>query len=153
MILGYTYAFIALSLGLVGWIGWRWKMDRWDGMNQWADGVEKLLPRWLSWEMWGDPATWLHHAIFTAVASHVGGALAFLTGTKIIAGAFAWAVGASVFYAAREVGDMRHHWEDQGGAGAVWRGSPHYTGWLIDGLMDLLFPALYATWLGTLLGA
>ena len=31
---------------------------------------------------------------------------------------------------------------------AIWRGPPHYTGWVVDCLGDGLLPVLYVWWLG-----
>ena len=153
MILGYSLPFIGASCLVLGALYWSWHIDRFAGMNSWADGVEKLIPRWLSYASLGDPATWLHHTIITIIVSHIGAFLALLTGTRFIAGAFAYAVGAVAFYAVREAGDFAHHRAEKGASlSAIWRGPPHYTGWAVDCAMDLLCPGIYAICLGKLFG-
>ena len=108
---------------------------------------------WLTFQRWGDPATWAHHTLITIAISIIGAILATFSGTAMGLGAFAWGCGGAAYYVQREISIIRHHLSlehDEGGA--IWRGAPHYTGWLVDGIGDALFPILYVLWLGVAQG-
>ena len=57
MILGFTYLFILLSLGVLGLAVWSVRRDNMASLNALAVAWEPKLPNWLRFERWGDPAT------------------------------------------------------------------------------------------------
>tara|TARA_Y100000296_G_scaffold35926_1_gene41604 strand:- start:53 stop:520 length:468 start_codon:yes stop_codon:yes gene_type:complete len=149
MILGYGWLFILLSLSVLGLAVWSVRRDNMASLNALAVRWEPRLPSWLRFERWGDPATWVHHVLVTMVVSIVGAILAMLSGTEMGLGAFAWGCGGAAYYLYREVTDFLHHLSHREEAGnAIWRGPPHYTGWVVDCLGDGLLPVLYVWWLG-----
>ena len=131
--------FFAGLVVFVGFLVWRWEADRFKSLNAWADRVEKMLPRFLRWPP--DPISWLHHTAFTALAGLGLGGWALLTLGTFGRG---FAVGTSVmalFYIVREGKGIYEQW---GNPGRWWRGWPHLTGWLVDGVCDCLFPLTLA---------
>ena len=153
MIFGFSWLFILVSLSVLGGVVWNIRHDNMAGLKILSDSLEKKIPVWLTFQRWGDPATWAHHTLITIAISIIGAVLAMFSGTAMGLGAFTWAFGATAYYVQREISNIRHHLSlehDEGGA--IWRGTPHYTGWLVDGIGDALFPILYVLWLGTSLG-
>jgi len=153
MIFGFSWLFILVSLSVLGGVVWNIRHDNMAGLKILSDSLEKKIPVWLTFQRWGDPATWAHHTLITIAISIIGAVLAMFSGTAMGLGAFTWAFGATAYYVQREISNIRHHLSlehDEGGA--IWRGEPHYTGWLVDGIGDALFPILYVLWLGTSLG-
>ena len=137
MILGFGWLFILLSLSVLGLAVWSVRRDNMASLNALAVAWEPRLPNWLRFERWGDPATWVHHTLVTMVVSIVGAILAMLSGTDMGLGAFAWGCGGAAYYLYREVTDFLHHLSHREEAGnAIWRGPPHYTGWVVDCLGD-----------------
>lgn len=59
-------------------------------------------------------------------------------------GAKIGAIVALAFYLVREGEAL---WLARGKPGALWRGRPHWTGWLVDGLLDCVGPAFVVWWL------
>ena len=149
MILGFTWLFILLSLGVLGLAVWNIRRDNMASLNVVADGFEKKLPSWLRFQRLGDPATWIHHTLITMGVSIVGAVLAMFSGTAMGLGAFAWGCGGAAYYVQREISNIQHHLAHREEAGnAIWRGPPHYTGWVLDGVGDALFPILYVLCVG-----
>jgi len=153
MIFGFSWLFILVSLSVLGGVVWNIRYDNMAGLKILSDSLEKKIPVWLTFQRWGDPATWAHHTLITIAISIIGAVLAMLSGTAMGLGAFTWALGATAYYVQREISNIRHHLSLEHNEGsAIWRGAPHYTGWLVDGIGDALFPILYVLWLGTSLG-
>ena len=149
MIFGFSWLFILLSLSVLGVVVWNIRYDNMAGLNILADSLEKKIPVWLTFQRWGDPATWAHHTLITIAISIIGAVLAMFSGTAMGLGALAWGCGGAGYYVQREISNIRYHLSPEHDEGsAIWRGPPHYTGWLVDGIGDALFPILYVLWLG-----
>lgn len=117
-------------------------MSIFDPLNTFADDVERRLPRWLQYDLWGDPISWVHHAVWALLCAAVGALIGLLVGLPRL-GAKIGALLALTFYVAREGERL---WAERGRPGALWRGRPHWTGWLVDGVLDCVGPAL-VVWL------
>ena len=103
----------------------------------WGERMEKKLPKWM--QPPPDPITWIQHTCWTVV-----GGVGLGLWTLVTLGAFplGFALGSTLmlaFYTYCQVGDFRRDW---GKPHPWWRGPPQMTGWLIDGIADVFFPAL-----------
>lgn len=141
-----------VDLMVVALLAWRFHVDRWAALNAFADDLEKRrLPAWFRWSRWGDPISWVHHLLWSAAASLVGAAVAMAMGLPAQVGGLHFGALASVFYFVRELNDAYVQVANQGWGGWLWRGAPHYTGWLVDGTMDWLATVLAPLLWGTVL--
>jgi hypothetical protein len=114
-------------------------MSIFDGANKLADDLERrFLSGWFDFDTWGDPVTWLHHTLWSAAAMGWGALIGWPFGYMVL-GAQIAAGMALVFYIVREAFAISRAW---GNAGVFWRGGRHKTGWMIDGVMDCVGPAL-----------
>jgi hypothetical protein len=112
--------------------------------SDFADRVEARLFRgWFDLDTWGDPVTWIHHALWALVFAGIGALIGWPFGLAAL-GAKIGALGSVAFYVVREGLALRRAW---GSPGMWWRGKPHHTGWLVDGILDCVGPALVAWWL------
>lgn len=110
-----------------------------DGLNLLADRLERRLPRWFQYDGGGgDFVTWIHHALWALLFAGCGALIAWPLGSAEV-GAQVGAWLALAFYIVREGEGIIAAW---GSPGMLWRGAPHWTGWLIDALMDCVGPAL-----------
>lgn len=132
---------------------WRWKTDHFALLNQFADATEKRLPAslvWLGWSKGGNPISWAQHALWTILVALIGGCLAAWSSFAFHVGLREFATIMLVaFYLPRETWDARRHLKDEGWGTAFWVDGTHpYTGWLWDGIGDILGPALvvWLTW-------
>jgi len=135
--------FYIVELVIVGLLVWQAYDNKWAWLNAKADEFERKVPMWLRWEMWGDPISWFQHA---SGAAGVGVALGLLS--KLLEGSFTLGLrhGTAlmlVFYLVREGYGF---WLQRGDGGKWWRGAPHYTGWVVDGVMDVVIVAMVTIW-------
>lgn len=136
----------ALEVVILALIAWRFWADRWASLNAFADAVERKTPEWFRWERWGNPISWVHHALWAALFSLAGGASAWSFGLAFHVGFHHFAIGAASFYLVRESYGMvvaikakRPH--------PFWGAKPAWTGWVTDGIMDTVGPLLLAFFL------
>jgi len=137
-----------------GFLYEEFQRDQWARLNRWADGLErKLLKRLLlDYDTLGNPITWAHHVLNSAIVSLLGVGLAHATDTDHALGAFAFSCGMVVFYLIREWVSAA---EDRLN-GVLWL-KPHFTlahpftSKIVDHVGDVVGPVAYAVWLWTLL--
>lgn len=145
---------LVIQLALLVFIALAFIRDRFAALNAFADDVERKAPLWFRWERWGSPITWVHHALWTAAVGALGGLTTLVLFHDWRPGFQRFALGWVLFYLIREGrGLWKEHrsrpgwWRTRAGwREALWRGGPHVAGWLTDGVMDVVFPALVA-WL------
>ena len=119
-------------------------MSIFDVPNRYADDVERwLFKGWADWDTWGDPVTWVHHFLWALTFAGVGALIGLPFGLAAL-GAKIGALVALAIYLAREWETIRDSWDQPG---MWWRGRPHWSGYLVDGVMDCVGPALVALWL------
>jgi hypothetical protein len=115
-------------------LAWQFWANRFGKLNAWADAVEKKAPSWYTYKRWGDPITWIQHAMWAALAGTLGGILSLLILGAFRPGFRRFALGALVFYLAREawslVADVK--------AGNVEIDRDR----IVDAIMDVVGPAL-----------
>lgn len=136
------HADIALALFVL----YHFARDRFARLNTWADRAEHSFPSWFQWVRWGDPVTWVQHAVITALFGGWGALVALCGGIDPRVGFTHWACIWAGFYVIRELGAFWSKWKAQE-PGPWHRGGQHRTGWVIDGLMDMAGP-LAVAWLG-----
>lgn len=142
-----------------------------DRLNAWADRFEKRrLPKWLTYDYWGDPVSWVFsHPAFAACAATIGAGVGAMLAPFVRPPVPGWRLGAVIgalcaalvytFY--RELREALRAYRTQGWAGAWWRlrRNPYprpeaiQVGWLVDGIGDivlvwLLFVLLWWVLLG-----
>lgn len=113
-------------------------------LSRMADAVEHRMPLWAQYDRFGDVASWVHHALWTAT---VGGTLCLvgeLTGSDCGRGFSEGAWIMTGFYLLRE---SLSAFDQPPGRGPFidrrahqpWQRGVH-TGWVVDGTFDVLFP-------------
>lgn len=137
-----TILWWAIQLGIVALLAWSFFFGHeFYALNKFADDVERKMPKWFTWDARGDWISWVHHALWTALAGSGGGLI-----TLVLLGAFRpgfqrFALGMLCFYVAREGWGL---WTQRGGPGAWSRPGrkPTRVGWAVDGIMDVVGPTL-----------
>ncbi len=147
---GLSDSFLTVAIVAGGGFLYReFQRDKWARLDTLADGLESLLLKgWLDWDTLGNPITWFHHALNTAIVSMLGAALGYGTDVRPLLGAFVFACGMVVFYVIRE----RVSAQEERLQGILWLG-PHFTrahphtSYIVDHLGDVAGPVLYTLWL------
>lgn len=110
-----------------------------------ADRVERSLPRWLRYDVVGDPASWVQHTGVCLLVTAAGALVGLVAGHGLL-GAQVGAHGARAYYAVREALQAVGHYRDRDVA-FEWRRQSNRAlkvGWVPDGLLDFAGPLLVA---------
>lgn len=110
---------------------------RFAGINGLWDDIERLMPRWLTYQRWGNPITWLHHTMTAVGFACVGGALVWLNAGSFAMGFMHWSFGVALGYVLREAFNWDYHAKK--GTEDMWSLK---RGWKTDGIMDVVGPLL-----------
>lgn len=124
-------------MNMIGWYA---------AINDWADRLEKRLPRFVQYDYVGDPASWyFSHPAFCYAVALLGAAVAYVQGGDVANGMVAGAVVAALYYTCiREPLNALDHYKRVGWAGAFRRINPNpyckgwQCGWLVDGVGDFV---------------
>ena len=135
-----------LDVVLLALIAWRFQADRFASLDQFADRVADALPDFLTEARWGDPASWVLHAVWTACIGAIGGLLSWLLLGSFALGFAHWVVCGFVFYVVREAEQAWWASKQNSRRGPIIDKRDHargfHVGWLADGIMDLVGPAI-----------
>jgi len=131
---------IIAQFAFVAFIVWQFLRDRFAVLSAFADAIEWHFP-WFSWDRHGDWISWVHHALWTALVGALGGLITLATLGVFRPGFQRFALVMLAFYSVREGVGL---WQQRGTPGAWSRPgrTPARVGWLVDGVMDVVGPAL-----------